>query len=153
MVVLGMANQLTLLLLDTDTKMKPSKLLTELITLQNIKTMTFYHGINSDVKFEDLKVSQQAADYGEGLYLTTDKWQAQRHGKFLISGKVYPKNPIEIGSKEYFRDIYPKLTGSENAIPHMTDCSKVAKQAEYDAIIVEKNSDDIWCILLKDGLI
>lgn len=51
---------------------------------------------------------------------------------------IYPKNPVEIGYPEYFKDIYPNLAGSSHGIPQMSGCSKIALEKGYDAIIVEK---------------
>lgn len=118
--------------------------------LSNINDMTFYHGTNSDISFSDLKISSQAGDYGSGLYLTTNKQYAARHGKFLLSGKIDVKRPVLIGSPEYNRDIYPELGGPN---PKMYLTAEVAKRKGYDSIIIDRNEDDIWAVLLKDGLI
>lgn len=67
--------------------MKLRTILNELISKQQLKSMIFYHGTNTDIEFKDLKVSYQGADHGEGIYLTTDKRHAERHGKFVLSGK------------------------------------------------------------------
>ena len=119
--------------------------------LQDVDSMIFYHGTNADKEWEDLKIQSTAGDYGEGLYLTTNRRYAERHGNRLLSGKVDPKRPVLIGSKEYNEDIYPEI--ANGGVPTMWRCSEIARKKGYDSIVIDRNIDDIWIVLLENGLL
>lgn len=114
----------------------------------------FYHGTNTpNLKFNELKQSNLAGDYGTGIYLTSNKKHAQRHGDFIVSGYVNSQNPLIIGSKDYFNKIYLNLPGAEIGIPKMNNLADIAKKLSYDCILIEKNIDDIWAIILKENML
>lgn len=129
----------------------------EEISKNGISNYMFYHGtsnfnLNS---LKDLKLKYaNAGDYGEGIYLTTDKDYAKRAGLKILHGTIKPNNPLIIGSEDYFDNVYPIISNNgKNHTPQMFQLASIAKKLGYDSIIIERNIDDIWAIILNDNIL
>lgn len=110
----------------------------------------WYHGTNTDITANELKQSYLAGDYGEGIYLTSSENEARKHGKNILKMTITSPKPLVIGSKNYFKDIYPEI--SNNGVPKMYMVAPIATRMGYTSIIIEK-PESYWNVLLNGSKI
>jgi hypothetical protein len=110
-----------------------------------------YHGTSKGIKASDLKQSGQAGDYGEGIYFTTDKTEAeQRNPENIIEANVKSDKHLVIGSQEYFDGIYKTLEKKYGSVIPRNAIGEEAKKAGYTSIEVER-PEGKWVIAF-DGV-
>jgi hypothetical protein len=112
--------------------------------------LLLYHGTSKGIKATDLKQSGQAGDYGEGIYFTTDKTEAeQRNPENVIEANVKSDNHLVIGSKEYFDGIYKKLEQRFGSVIPQYAIGQEAKKAGYTSIEVDRPNGKF--VIVFDG--
>ena len=113
--------------------------------------LTVYHGTSKGIKASDLKQSGQAGDYGEGIYFTTDKTEAeQRNPENIIEANVKSGKHLVVGSQEYFDGIYKTLEKKYGSVIPRNAIGEEAKKAGYTSIEVER-PEGKWVIAF-DGV-
>lgn len=124
---------------------------TGMITDENGIPVKLYHGTTKGITAEDLKQSQLGGDYGEGIYLTTDRREAeQRNSENIIEANVISKKHLVVGSSEYFEsETYKKLQTRYGFIIPRHEIGRAAKEDGYTSIEVER-PEGKW-IIVFDG--
>lgn len=104
------------------------------------QTMNLYHGTNA--KFEKFDYDHfgqtDPGDYGQGIYLTSDKSTASKYGKDIKEVEVKFKNPLVINNEsdyqkhaEFFGDKY----GEAKSLYNSKQRSVAIMKQGYDAVI------------------
>lgn len=107
---------------------------------KDFQTMQLYHGTNA--KFEKFDYDHfgqtDAGDYGQGIYLTSDKQKASKYGANVKETEVKFKNPLVINNEsdyqkhaEFFGDKYGEAKSLYNSKQRAV---AIMKQG-YDAVI------------------